>query len=151
MTSLGVGFIGGPRGYTPKLVRSDYNFGADTGAQAAYTVFTVTGEVLIHALFGVCKASLTSGGAATIELGVSGNTAVFVAQTTATDLITNEIWIDASPTTTVEQIDLTSRSFVITANQDIDFLIGGADLTAGTVNFYCVWSPLSTDGALVAN
>ena len=150
MGNLGVGFIGGPRGYTPKLVRSDYDFAADTGSQAAYTVFTVTGEVLIHALFGICEDAFTSGGASTIELGVSGNTAVFVAQTTAVDLIANEIWIDASPTTTVEQIDLTGLSFVIANGQDIDFLVGGADVTAGKVNLFCVWSPLSTDGALVA-
>jgi hypothetical protein len=151
MTNIGVGYIGGPRGYTAKLVKSDYDFAADTGAQAAYSVFTVTGEVLIHALFGICEDAFTSGGAATIELGVSGNTAVFIAQTTATDLIANEIWLDATPTTTVEQIDFTSRSFVIANGQDISFLIATADLTAGKVNLYCIWSPLSTDGALVAN
>ena len=150
MTSLGVGFIGGPRGYSPKLVRSDYDFAADTGSQAAYTVFTVTGEVLIHALFGICEDAFTSGGAATIELGVSGNTAVFIAQSTATDLIANEIWIDATPSTTVEQIDLTGLSFVVANGQDVSFLIGAFDLTAGKVNLYCVWSPLSTNGQLVA-
>jgi hypothetical protein len=148
MTNLGVGFIGGPRGYTPKLVRSDYDFAADTGAQAAYVLFTVTGNVLIHALFGICEDTFT--GAGDIELGVSGNTAVLIAQTTTADLIANEIWIDASPTTTVEQIDLTGLSFVIANGQDIQFLISGAAVTAGKVNLYCIWSPLSTDGALVA-
>jgi hypothetical protein len=148
MTSLGVGFIGGPRGYVPKLVTSDYDFAADTGAQAAYVLFTATGNVLIHALFGICEDAFTGAGA--IELGVSGNTAVLIAQTTTADLIANEIWIDASPTTTLEQIDLTALSFVIANGQDISFLISGADVTAGKVNLYCIWSPLSTDGALVA-
>jgi hypothetical protein len=151
MSRFGVGFLGGTRGGGPWLVRSDYDFAADTGAQAAYTVFTVTGEVLIHAVFGICEDTFTSGGVPTIELGVSGNTAVFIAQTTATDLIANEIWEDVSPTTTVEQIDLTNMSFVVSNGQDIDFLVGTADLTAGKVNFYCIWSPLSTDGAIVAN
>ncbi len=91
--TLGVGFIGGPRGYTPKLVRSDYDFTVDTGSQAAYTVFTVTGNVLIHAIFGICEDAFTSGGVAKLELGVSGTTAVFIAQATATDLIVNEIWM----------------------------------------------------------
>lgn len=148
--SLEVGFIGGTRGDRPWLVRSDYDFAADTGAQAAYTVFTVTGEVLIHAIFGICEDAFTSGGAATIELGVSGNTAVFVAQTTATDLIANEIWHDATPTTTVEQIDLTGLSFVVSNGQDVDFLVGAADLTAGKVNLYCIWSPLSAGASIVA-
>ena len=148
MTNLGLGFLGGPRGYWPKLVRSDYNFAVDTGAQAAYTVFTVTGNVLIHALFGVCETSVT--GAGTIELGIVGNTAAFIAQATAADLIATEIWIDATPTTTLEQIDLTTLSFVVTNGTDVSFLIAGADVTAGLINFYCVWSPLSADGNIVA-
>lgn len=148
MSTFGVGFIGGSRGDRPWMVRSDYDFAADTGAQAAYTVFTVTGEVLIHAIFGICETTVT--GAGTIELGVSGNTAVLVAQTTAADLIANEIWIDATPTTTIEQIDLTGLSFVVANGQDVQFLIGAADVTAGKINFYCIWSPLSIDGAVVA-
>ena len=66
MSRFGVGFIGGTRGDRPWLVRSDYDFTADTGAQAAYTVFTVTGEVLIHSIFGICEVAFTSGGVATI-------------------------------------------------------------------------------------
>jgi len=81
-------------------VGGNYNFGDDTGAQAAYTIFTITGDVAL-VVFGVVDVALTSGGAATIELGVSGNTAVLIAQSTATDLILKEIWFDSSPTTTV--------------------------------------------------
>lgn len=149
MSGLGVGFIGGTRGDRPWLVRSDYDFAADTGAQAAYTVFTVTGEVLIHAIFGICEDAFTGVGTL-IELGVSGNTAVLIAQTTAADLIANEIWHDASPTTTIEQIDLTARSFVVANGQDVQLLVSGADATAGKVNLYCVWSPLSATGNVVA-
>ena len=150
MSGLGVGFIGGTRGDRPWLVRSDYDFAADTGAQAAYTVFTVTGNVLIHSIFGVCEDAFTSGGVAKIELGVSGNTAVLVAQPTATELIANEIWYDAAPTTTIEQIDLTALSFVVANGQDVDFLVSAADLTAGKVNLYCIWSPLSAGSGIVA-
>ena len=150
MSRFGVGFIGGTRGDRPWLARSDYSFAADTGAQGAYTVFTVTGDVLIHAIFGICGTTFTSGGAATIELGVSGSTAVLIAQTTATDLIANELWFDASPTTAIEQLDLTTRSFVVSNGQDFIFTIGAADLTAGLVNLYCIWSPLSATGNVVA-
>jgi hypothetical protein len=145
-----VGFIGGSRGDRSWIVRSDYDFAADTGAQAAYTVFTVTGDVMVHSIFGVCEDAFTSGGASTIELGVSGNTAVLIAQTTATDLIANEIWYDATPTATIEAIDFTGLSFVIANGQDIDFLVGAADLTAGKVNLYCSWSPLSAGSSIVA-
>ena len=43
------------------------------------------GDVLIK-VFGVCDVACV-GATATIELGVSGNTAVLIAQTTAADLI----------------------------------------------------------------
>jgi hypothetical protein len=146
----GVGFIGGPRGYAPKLVRSDYDFSVDGGTQIAYDVFTVTGDVLIHAIFGICEDAVTGAGA--IELGITGgDTDLYIAQTTAADLIANEIWIDASPTLTAEQIDLTGLSFVMGGGQDISFLVSGSNITAGKINFYCIWSPLSTDGALAAN
>lgn len=127
----------------------NYNFTDDTGAQAAYTIFTVTGDVVMK-VFGVCDVAVTSGGAATIELGVSGNTAVLIAQATATDLILNEIWHDASPTTTVEQIDPTGREFIIAGGQDVILTIATADLTAGDIDFYALWVPLSTDGNIVA-
>lgn len=149
MSRFGVGFIGGTRGDRPWLARSDYDFAVDTGAQAAYTVFTVTGEVLIHAIFGICEDAFTGVGTL-IELGVSGNTAVLIAQTTASDLIANEIWHDASPITTIEQIDLTARSFVVANGQDVQLLISGADATAGKVNLYCIWSPLSAGSGIVA-
>jgi len=149
MTNLALGFNGGQRGYWPQLVANDYNFTDDTGAEKAYVIFTVTGNVLIHALFGICEDAIT--GAGTIELGITGGTtALYIAQTTAADLIANEIWYDASPTLTAEQIDFTAQTFVVANGQDVSFLIAGAAVTAGKINFYCIWSPLSADGAVVA-
>jgi hypothetical protein len=133
-----------------RITVGNYNFTDDTGAQAAYTIFTITGDVLMQT-FGICDVALTSGGAATIELGVAGNTAILIAQTTATALIANEIWHDATPTTTVEQLDVMgSREFVIANGQDAILTIGGADLTAGDIDFYALWTPLSADGLVVA-
>ncbi len=132
------------------LATKEYTFAGDGGAQGAIPLFTVTGDVEVE-IFGVCKDSLTSGGAATIEVGVSGNTAALIPQATATDLINNEIWHDATPTTTLESINtLTSRRFVISNGQDIIKTIATADLTAGDVTFYCRWRPLSSDGNVVA-
>lgn len=133
-----------------RVAVSDYNFATDTGATGAYNIFTVTGNVLIHYIIGVCQTALTSGGAATIALGVSGNTAIFIASTTATALIANELWHDATPTTTVEQISQTARSFAVSNGQDVILTIGAANLTAGKINFYCRWSPLSAGATVVA-
>lgn len=128
----------------------NYSFAVDTGAQGAYTIFTVTGDIALS-VFGICKTAVTSGGAATIELGVAGNTAILIAQATATALILNEIWHDATPTTTVESVAAaTNNAIVISGGQDVILTIGGADLTAGVIDFYALWKPLSTDANLVA-
>ena len=133
-----------------RIARGNYNFTDDTGAAGSYTIFTVTGDVLL-VVFGICKTALTSGGASTIELGVSGDTAVLIAQATATALILNEIWQDATPTTTIEAIDLAgTKTFIVSGGQDVLFKITTADLTAGAIDFYALWRPLSTDGNVVA-
>ena len=130
---------------------SDYSFAVDTGAQAAYTVFTVTGDVVVRCV-ATCGDTITSGGAPTMELGVAGNTACLIAQIVdGTDLIVNEIWHDATPTTTCELIDLpTTHNCILSNGQDIQFLIGNANVTAGIIDFYCLWYPLSADGNVVA-
>ena len=129
-----------------QALTANYSFAVEGGAAGALTMFTVTGVVEV-VVYGVCTTGLTSGGAATVELGVAGNTAVLIALTTATDLIANEIWQDATPTTTVEQISVdTTRKFVVTNGQDIILTIATAALTAGIVDFYLWWRPVSTDG-----
>jgi hypothetical protein len=129
----------------------NYNFTDDTGAQAAYTIYTVTGDVLM-CVTGLCQIALTSGGAATIELGIAGNTAALIAQTTATDLDQYETWQDAGPEANPGVIDLFggARQFVIANGADAILTIGTADLTAGDIDFHAFWMPLSIDGSVVA-
>ena len=138
----------GPGGSNLRVAVGNYNFTDDAGAQGAFTIFAITGDVLLQ-VFGICDVALV-GATATAELGVSGNTAVLIAQITAADLIANEIWHDASPTTTVEQIDVAgARTFIVANGQDAIFTIGTADLTAGDIDFYGLWRPLSADGLVV--
>ncbi len=127
----------------------NYNFTDDTGAQAAYTIFTVTGDVYVQ-IFGLCQVALTSGGAATIELGIAGNTAALIAQTTATDLDQYETWQDAGPEANPGAVPIDARGFVIANGADVILTIATADLTAGDVDFCCRWWPISTNGAVVA-
>ena len=131
-----------------RAARGNYNFTDDTGAQAAYTIFTVTGDVYIQQIYGACKVALT--GASTIELGIAGNTACFIAQTTATDLDQYELWQDATPEANPGVIILLGRSWLVQNGANVILTIAGADLTAGDIDFYCNWVPLSTDGNLVA-
>jgi len=127
----------------------NYNFTDDGGTQIARTIFTVTGDVFVQ-IFGLCQVLLDSGGAATIELGIAGNTAALIAQTTATDLDAYETWQDATPEANPGPVDLTARSFVIANGADIIFTIGTANLTAGDIDFVCRWFPISPGATVVA-
>jgi len=118
---------------------------ATTGATGATTLFTVTGCVGVR-VFGVC--GLTLEGAATLEVGISGATAVVLAQiANATTLATDEIYTDATPTTKVEAMP---SQLIIGNGQDIIQTIGSTALTAGVLTYYCLWVPISTDGNVVA-
>tara|TARA_Y100000310_G_scaffold343775_1_gene452961 strand:+ start:3119 stop:3580 length:462 start_codon:yes stop_codon:yes gene_type:complete len=120
---------------------SEWTFvGNLTGDQAAHTVFTVTGDVLVS-VWGQCKTNIV--GAGTIEVGITGNTAAIIAQIAdATNLDAGENWVDATP----ETVSALPGTFILNNGADIILTIGTADLTAGVVDFYCVWRPLSSDG-----
>lgn len=115
-----------------------------TGDQAAHTVFTVTGDVLVS-VWGECKTNIA--GAGTMEMGIAGNTAALIAQIAdATDLDAGENWVDATP----ETVSALPGTFILNNGADIILTIGTADLTAGVVDFYCVWRPLSSGSSVVA-
>lgn len=112
---------------------------ATTGAVGAHTLFTVTGNCLVR-VFGICDTDLTGSG--TIEVGVVGNTAALIAQTTGTALDDGEIWVDATPGVGVEGLPGT---FIVNDGADIILTIASDTITAGVVDFYCLWRPLSSN------
>lgn len=115
-----------------------------TGATGATTLFTVTGVVAVR-LFGVVSGTDVTG-SGTIEAGISGNTAALLAQTTGTALDVGEIWIDNAPAT-VEALPALN---ILAAGTDIIQTIATDTLNAGTLTYYCLWFPISTDGNVVA-
>lgn len=126
------------------LTTKSFAYDGTIGAQGAATVFTVTGPVLVS-VFAVCTEDL-AGATATIELGISGNTAALIAQTTATDIDNNEVWIDNAPAT----IEAVPSTRIIGNGQDIIETIATADITDGTLTYYCLWRPLSSTASVVA-
>lgn len=125
-------------------VSKDITYAAGTtGATGATTLFTVTGVVAVR-VFAVCSSDLTSGGSATIEVGIAGNTAALIAQTTATGIDTGEFWIDTGPAT----IELLPNPSLCKSN--IIQTIGTTTITGGTLSYYCIWVPISSDGDVVA-
>jgi len=115
-----------------------------TGATGATTLFTVTGVVAVRLFAVVSGVDLTGSG--TLEAGISGNTAALLAQVNATALDVGEIWTDNAPST-VEGLPALQ---ILAAGTDIIQTIGTDTVTAGTLTYYCLWSPISEDGNLVA-
>jgi len=118
---------------------------ATTGklATGTFKIADVTGVIAVQ-IFGVCGTNL-AGATATLEVGTATSTAALIAQTTATDIDANEIWHDASPDATVE-LDSVITTKIVT--EDINYVVGTADITAGEITFYIRWSPISEDGTL---
>lgn len=119
---------------------------AGNGAVGTVALFTVTGDVVLN-VFATCSVDLVSAGGGTAEVGISGNTAGLIAQTTATTIDVNEVWLDASPAT----IEILPNAPQIIANgQDIIMTVGTGNVTAGSLDFYCLYRPLSTGASIVA-
>lgn len=111
---------------------------ATTGAVGTTTLFDVTGVVAVRVFGVVSGADLTGSG--TLEVGVASGTALILAQTTGTDLDIGEIWIDNAPAL----VEALPSPLVVVS--DIIQTIGTDTITAGTITYYCVWTPLSEDG-----
>lgn len=121
---------------------------------ATYTVFTLTGRVVVR-MFAVCTDAVLSGGAPTIEMGVAGDTACIVALTNpATQLIAGEWWYDNAPVATVIGEGTAALEFVLSGGQDVIVTIGGAGapdaVTAGELEITAYWRNLSDDGSVQA-
>ena|SRR3990167_345088 len=112
-----------------------------TGATGAHTLFTVTGNVLVS-VFGVCDTNLT--GAATFEVGVASNVAQLIARIAdATTLDDGDVYVDADTEVGAGAIPAMQ---VLNDGTDIILTIGATAVTAGVVDFYCLWRPLSSTG-----
>jgi hypothetical protein len=116
---------------------------ATTGAIDTTTLFTVTGLCAVK-IIAVCSADLTSSGAATIEVGIAGNTAGLIAQTTATNIDKGEIWLDNSPAT----LETFPVNYFANSAQNIIQTIATETISGGTLKYYCFWLPLSEDGSV---
>lgn len=119
--------------------------GDKDGSLATFPIFTVTGDVLVW-VAGMVKTTLV--GAGTLEVGIPNNTAILIPQVAdATTLAVNEFWHDA---TSVLGEGFTPQVHGIGGGLDINGVVASADITAGVIDFYCFWRPLSDDGNVVA-
>ena len=128
-------------------------WGDDGGALDGGTVFTVTGVVKCVV---VAKCTTDCAGAgSTNEVGITGATAIFMPTTTMTSLDAGHIWLNnATPATyfIVGESEAAADNlpiYMLNGN-DIIMTTKTANTTGGVVEFYCYWTPISSDGNVVA-
>lgn len=87
----------------------------------------------------VCLTDLTSGGAATIQLGDDVSSSALIGSTTATDIDANEFWLTTTP---ARRFARSSVIDVVHCANDIGYEIGTAALTGGQIDFHIWLVPL---------
>lgn len=128
-------------------------WGDDGGTLDGGAVFTVTGLVQVKVL-GEVTTDLVGG--ATVEVGITGATAIFCAQVTDTVLDDGEIYLnDTTPASYFivgeEQAAIDNFPEYILNGNDIILTTTTTNTTSGEIDFYCLWKPLSDDGSVVAS
>jgi hypothetical protein len=118
---------------------------AGLGAIGTTSRFTVTGVVSMR-IFAVSTVNAV-GATATIAAGTAGNTAALIAQTAATNLAAGKIWQSATPLVGVAALTTTPESIV---TLDIIETVATAAITAGSITYYCLWSPVSAGATVTA-
>lgn len=117
-----------------------------TGSVASHEILTVTGMVRV-VIIPVCTTNVAGSG--TIELGVAGDTDLFLGTTTGTDIDAGELWLDTSPAELAWNWSSVLDK-VVPNGLDIGYEVKTDTLTGGAITFHCWWWPLDSTGAVVA-
>lgn len=135
--------------YTRKVTKTiTFTGAANLGAVGAVPLFTVTGEVWVAGLMPFCTVNLGEAAAtATLALGVTGSTALFIAATAALDINADTFWVDTGPDTNGVAVPAALKDIVITDN--IIGTVATQNVNAGAIRIDVLWFPLSSDGNLV--
>jgi len=122
-----------------------------TASGTSVALFTVTGDVLAKVGASVDVAVTSTSGTTTAEIGIAGNTACLCVQ----DAIDNTAF-DVGDSWTLDTAadnngaQLSSEYVLIGNGADIVMTVSVDDITAGDMDVYCQFIPLSSDGAVAA-
>ena len=119
--------------------------GDEGGTSDPFTLFTVTGDVLIG-VYGVCTTDLVGSG--TVSVGPTGNATLMLAALAATSIDQNEVWMDATPAIG-KPID-SLNYYVVGNGVDIVEDIATDTVTAGNIYYVALWKPLTPGSNVVS-
>src|SRR3990167_1573738 len=130
-----------------RRVRSTITFTGAAGlglAASPVPMFNVTGDVLIVNIVGRCTVNLTEAApTATIALGVTGSTALFIGATTSTDLDEGTFWVSTTPT--ANGIALPAAMKDIAINNNIIITPATQNTNGGALRLDILYIPLSAN------
>lgn len=148
VTVPGIGLMGEPR----LAMHTTAAMGGGTFDAADHpTAFTVTGTVLARC-WGVVTTSVTStSNTGTLDLGCVDDLDLYISTTTvnATALVAGDSWGCATAASIGVDLDNAGQYSVQTGGV-IQFDVNTNNMTAGVMNIYCQWVPISADGNVVA-
>lgn len=150
------GFIAaGAADYMPKLAKKAIAAAGTsftTGASPV-TLFTVTGVVLVRLWAAITTALASTSNNGTLAIGVTGATGGIISATTmdGTNFPTGSIWTgDTSPTLKGEALQNAPLNGFLINGVNIIATIATNSATAGVMDFYCEWRPVSSGATVVA-
>lgn len=122
-----------------------------TTANSPITIFTVTGVVLVTCS-GVVTTPLTStSSTGTLALGTSSGTGTLIAATTVNGTklhTTNFVWADTTASSSIAALPGTSGWYIV-AGSNIILTVATNSMTAGGMDIYAMWIPLSAGATVV--
>jgi hypothetical protein len=134
-----------------RLARGNWNFTDDAGATGTITLFTITGDIACKLVASVDVALTSASNNGTLEAGVAGNTACLLIQDvmdgTAFDV--GDSWTKTTAAN-ANGAEVADEEVVIGNGANIIMTIATNAATAGDIDFYLLWRPLSSDGNAVA-
>jgi predicted outer membrane repeat protein len=134
-----MGKIEGSLGRGPATASFEYNFATHGGAVSAITLSALSGKLpdnaLITGCYTECVTAMTSGGAADLKLGITGNDNAFEDTTAYTD----------NSYDTADTVDAKTAELPLKVNSatgvDVLLTVGTAALTAGRVLVHVEYMP----------
>jgi len=115
------------------------------------TLFTVTGDVMVQIMASIDVNVTSTCATGTLSVGVPGNSALLLVQDTVdgSAFANGDSWsLSAAPTLNGALID-TGWAFIGDGG-DIQLIIATNDMTAGDIDFYCRFIPMSPGASVVA-
>ena len=113
-------------------------------------IFDVTGGVIVTLSALVTTIVAEEGATALMSLGVTGQVALFIADTEPEDLDAGEFWqvIGVGAGTNGDALIAAMKDILVSAN--IINTVSNAAVTSGVIAYSAIWTPLTSDGSLVA-